>query len=752
MVFFMPRLEITHNVPFKNITDKIRETRGAIKDGLNFTELMTSPNIYKNHDFVSFIKGTRFTPLQNFYSEDVAKIFDLYGGIFDVVIDGITYNVSLYFYTLKSPELITKEIIEDKGFYLIFQQSYLIENNVLDLDFHAYRLSLFFAQMSAPRFLNLSYEGNPMCRTQLYRYQRHNISRLLEFHRVGIDVRFNNNLLKYFDNGLVYDFTSMKFIGDSDIPLHTINGGIVMDEPGTGKTLQFIIYLLEVIMNGSVLNIDNEEKAMILVPNNDIKNHWVDEFKKHIVIPLEDLPILLITSPEFRKFSANKDDIQKIKIVICDEIDTLWTKFSDVYDNLIRCKIQYRWGLSATPFTTSNSLMNIIQFLIGNKFHNERIAHIPAVQNEIMKVFLKNTKFNTRDEFPWPEITVSDLKLRFDRIQQDLYDTEAKTTNGTFNLRLLACQMELMFNKDVTQSITPAELKKHANAHYKAAYEKELKKLNELVEQLKNIHENKDKFEAHEYIHRFRIYENLIQKKEGEVMILKNAYDYHSSCINKIYKVVSSTGEQIDDIDADEKCAICLCPHESPITYFKVCGHYFCKACIDHCFSKTIYGFSEHSQIQCPMCRTPIKQDDILVVQDKCDITASAKCRTLIELIRNSQERFIIFTQFHKLIDNLIIILQRHDISAMKFSVYKNMEIKDSKVVILSSDENASGINLIEFNNVIIFEPFEDSLYCKEIEKQLIGRVHRIGQEKLVNVYRLIMMGTIEEQIYSKFI
>jgi SNF2 family DNA or RNA helicase len=526
-----------------------------------------------------------------------------------------------------------------------------------------------------------------------------------------------------------------------------------MDEPGTGKTVQFIIYLLEVIMNQSVLNIDNEEKALILVPDDDIKKHWIEEFKKHIIIPLEDLPIMLMTSFDFRKFNSySKNDmnhIEKFKIIICDEIHTLWTKFSDVFDKLLKFKIKYRWGLSATPFITPNSLMNIIQFLVGTHFHNERIANIPRVQDEIMKVFLKNTKFNTKDEYAWAELTINDVKLKFDKIQQDLYDTEAKTTNGTYNLRLLACQMELMFNKDVTQSITPKELKLFANTHYKTAYETELVKLEELIKQLENIHNNKDKFDPMEYIQRFNVYENLIRKKESQVMVLKNAYDYHTSCINKIDRVITNTEEEVDP---DEKCAICLCPHESPITYLKNCSHYFCKACIDEVFAKSLYGLSQYSQIQCPMCRTNVKSDDILIVKDKCDITASTKCRTMINLISNTPDRFIIFTQFPKLIDNLIIVLQRHSINAVKFSVYKHMENKNAQVIILSSDENAAGINLTEFNNVIIFEPFEDSMYCKEIEKQLIGRVHRINQTKPVNVYRLIMLNTIEEQIYSKFI
>ena len=68
----------------------------------------------------------------------------------------------------------------------------------------------------------------------------------------------------------------------------------------------------------------------------------------------------------------------------------------------------------------------------------------------------------------------------------------------------------------------------------------------------------------------------------------------------------------------------------------------------------------------------------------------------------------------------------------------------------MSSDENASGIDeLKSFSNMIIFEPFLDYSYGKQIEKQLVGRIRRIGKvDNIVNVYRYYVSGTIEEKIY----
>jgi len=763
-IYKCPRLEISARVPAHQITDKIRYTRGEIKDNLDFAKLKTESFIYQNEVFVQFLKDSKnktFVTLPDFYLEEVKQVCDIYGGIYDIIIDNIKYTISLYFYEFKNPELITKSLIENKSFNLIFKQTNMIEDNILDMDYHSYRMAQFMKILTTPKFYDLTYESNPMCKTPLYRYQRHNIANLLKIHHNGIPIRFNNNLITYFGNGIIYDFVKNTFIVEDDITAHLIKGGIIMDDAGTGKTLQFIIYILEVIMNTSTLDQNDGEKIMIMVPDEDIKKHWKKEFEKHILIQLEDLPIIITTTSEFRKYDtykkADRAYLEKIKIIIVDEIHTLWKSNSDILDKLIRMNITHRWGLSATPFITEESLFNIMKFITGMNFHNQRIQNIPRIQIEFMKVFFKNTKANTADEYPWPTINFHDLKLTFDKTQQDLYDTEAKSKNGTYNLRLLACQVELMFGQDCSKQITPKELKQYATKHYETIYKEELEKLENLVVQLENIHKNKDKFEQHEYITRFSHYEKLIKNQEVVVVAKQTAYNYivqaSKNITNAIQNAVENASENsTENMDCDDNCPICMNPHESPIAYFKKCAHYFCKSCVDILFSQISLNYDVQSNISCPMCRQSNSKDDILIVSDKCEITYSPKIREIINIITQSSDRFIIFTQFHKLIDNLIIVLQRCGIDVVKYSEYKTMNEKNAKVILLSSEENAAGIDLTEFNNVIVFEPFEDSTYCKEIYWQLVGRVHRNGQTKPVSVYRLIMMGTIEEMIYAKFL
>lgn len=727
MTCFCSRLIIETNMNYSDITNRIRYMRGKIKDSINYENLISNPNIYKNENLISYFKNINFTPLLGFFTQEVAEFFDVYGGQY-IIKDDMEYKIRLYFYKIKKSELINSELIQK--FNNIFKQSYFINNNILDVDYHEYRLSLFLQKLDESKFYNLSYVGNTYCRTRLYNYQRHNISELLRFHNNGVQINFDDDLLMFFDNDIIYNFSQNNFIDKSHIPQNEIFGGIVMDEPGTGKTIQFIVYLLE-----SIKNFTNDDVAIVLTPNNDIKKHWFDEFKKHISNPIESFPIMIQTFTEF----TNKIN-KSINILVIDEIHTLWSsKKCECFDMVLDCNAKYRWGLSATPFVAHDSLFNIIKYLTGKKFKNERIAHIPYIQNKFMERFLKNTKANTKDEYPWPDITINNVKLKFDKIQQDVYDTESKLNASIYNLRLLACQLQLMYD-NVSQLVTPKELKEYVNSHYRSLYENEVYKLKELEEQYQNIVLNNMNFKENEYVQRCEHYSNLIKTQKHEVEKFKIAYEYHEKSSNSIIK--NFNGE---DIDTDDVCIICLCAHELPICYLNNCGHYFCKSCIDASFKYNA------NNIRCPVCRRDADKFSMMIVNDKTEIIESSKIKYIIEMLKSSDFRIIIFTQFTKIIDCLITKILKTGISIKKFSEYKINTDPNCRVVLLSSEENAAGIDLTEFNRVIIFEPFEDSTYCREIEKQLIGRVHRQGQTKNIEVYRLIIENTIEEKIYGKF-
>ena len=71
----------------------------------------------------------------------------------------------------------------------------------------------------------------------------------------------------------------------------------------------------------------------------------------------------------------------------------------------------------------------------------------------------------------------------------------------------------------------------------------------------------------------------------------------------------------------------------------------------------------------------------------------------------------------------------------------------------LSTEHAASGTNLSEATHIIFMEPHKGEYGAvKSMEDQAIGRAVRLGQQNQVNVYRLIMKNTIEDEIMSKYL
>jgi len=64
-------------------------------------------------------------------------------------------------------------------------------------------------------------------------------------------------------------------------------------------------------------------------------------------------------------------------------------------------------------------------------------------------------------------------------------------------------------------------------------------------------------------------------------------------------------------------------------------------------------------------------------------------------------------------------------------------------IFLLSIRAAACGINLTQANRVFILEP----LLNPAIEQQAVGRVHRLGQKRDVEVVRLVMENSVETRI-----
>jgi SNF2 family DNA or RNA helicase len=730
MKYIIPYLDIHPTFNTNDYSLSIKNTIGKIKDEINYDTILSK--LLKNGDFIKFIKETNhnFRFLPNYYNDDVQQCFDIYGGVYNETHDNIEYTIKIYFYKLINVELLTQQTINK--FELIFRYDYFVKNNILNMTWHNYRLNLFSENINQNSKQFYKEYNHSSCRNKLYYHQQNNISRMIDIHNKSTDIYISDNMPIYFDNDLIYDMVQNKFIQKEEICKYKIHSGMILDEPGTGKTLQFILYLLETKLN-----------SLVLVPNENIKFVWEMEFVKHI--NLDTMPFTILTFQQLQQnIALTENYLDYYDIIGIDEIHILYKNNLTLFNKIVESNIKYRWGITGTPFVNDDSLFNIINFLTGKKFQNQRIANIPSLQNDFMKLFLKNCKIDMINDYVWPELKVHNVFVNLDIVQQNIYDTEKKLCINTNNLRKLVCELELLFSGGNIQ--TPKDLKEYCIKHYKDLYEKENSKLVDLMFQYDNILKNQKTFKSEEFGQRKEHYTKLITKQKQTVNTYKSAYEYISSNIEKISNIINKNKND-DDMDVDDEedededlCTICLGDFEAPIAYLKQCGHYFCKSCLD----TNIKG---KNKFKCPLCRKDLDKSDTIIVSDIKHINYSPKVHEVMKIIQEKpDEKFIIFTQFDKLINNFEQVLNT---STIKFEVFKQNIHKDTQVLLLSSNNNAEGINLSMFDNIIIFEPFEISMFYKEIEKQLIARIHRVGRINEVNVYRMITCETIEEEIYQ---
>jgi SNF2 family DNA or RNA helicase len=714
MSFLCPFIDIKPNTT--QITPKINNTIGMLKDQIIFEEIM--PIMYHNQDFVDFVNASnyKFIPLMDYYNKEVAVYFDIHGGTYNITVDDIIYTINIYFYTIKNVELLTSEIINK--FFLIFEYNYFVANNILKPTWHDYRLNTHFIDnLNKQTFNNIKFTKPDYCRTELFNHQKNNIARMLDIHHNPTPISISDNMPIYFENGLICEIARRKFISPDEIPLFNISSGMILDEPGTGKTLQFILYLLEC-----------KKKSLVLVPNYHIKSHWINEYRRHIL--LDTIPFDILTFDELVEHGY--DSLNDYEIIGIDEIHNLYKHNTEIFIKIIESPIKHRWGITGTPFVSDISFFQIMKFLTGYNLKNVRIAHAPYLQDQFMKLFIKNCKIDIT-EYDWAELSIEDIYVKLDVLQQRLYDAE-KMLHNRDNLRKLVCEINLISQDGELK--TPSELKQFGIQRYKNLYEIEMNKLKDLEQKLKNIQDNKDTFIEEEYNKRLDHYKMLILKQTEITDKTQKVYEFFMTGIEEINKIATKAPSEDDSCDDSERCPICFGSYSFPITYIKSCGHYFCKSCID--------SMKHIARIDtCPLCRTELKSEDIINVNNISDINNSSKIHELLKVIKD--EKYIIFTQFDKVIDKIQTFLFRNGITSATINNYT-----DEQILLLSTNQNAEGLNLSHFDKMIIFEPFEDNVYCSEVEKQLIARIHRIGREIPVIVYRFITEGTIEEEIYSK--
>ncbi|KAI0148355.1 DNA repair protein RAD5 [Xylariaceae sp. FL1272] len=230
--------------------------------------------------------------------------------------------------------------------------------------------------------------------------------------------------------------------------------------------------------------------------------------------------------------------------------------------------------------------------------------------------------------------------------------------------------------------------------------------------------------------------------------------------------------EQIRDEAANE-CPICS---EEPMVDQTVtgCWHSACKQCLLD-FMK--HHKDRHETPRCFNCREPLNYRDLFEVvrhdDDPDAITktpkislqrlgvneSSSKVVSLMKHLRELRRehprmKSVVFSQFTSFMSLIEPALQKANIRFLRMDGSVNQKTRAAilkefaesnkfTILLISLRAGGVGLNLVQAKRVYMMDPW----WSFAVEAQAIDRVHRMGQEDEVKVYRFICKDSVEERM-----
>ncbi len=132
-------------------------------------------------------------------------------------------------------------------------------------------------------------------------------------------------------------------------------------------------------------------------------------------------------------------------------------------------------------------------------------------------------------------------------------------------------------------------------------------------------------------------------------------------------------------------------------------------------------------------------------------VSEPAKTKALIDLLRRSDEKSIVFTRFRATLDHLRAALEAAGFRVATFQGGMNALEKDHAIqqfadhatILVSTEVGGEGRNLQFCRTVINYDLPWNPMQLE----QRVGRVHRIGQTREVFVFNFCLTGSLEESI-----
>ncbi len=458
-----------------------------------------------------------------------------------------------------------------------------------------------------------------------------------------------------------------------------------------------------------------------------------------------------------KNFNLN---VFKWERIVLDEAHEIQNMASNAYllNIIYNLTSIFKWNITGTPF--SNKLESF-KYLSS---YNTSLSTCNDINDSLIEssivLFRKNTKESIKEEYTDTIITEYNKILKFTKEEENIYKSYIEENNGNIQFLIkLCCHPELNYKtrKLVENCKSFTEIQNVILSHNKSLLRDLLIKKNMYIRKINDTN-NEISNNNNNYAESLRM--DLANYKRNLTNIEK---EY--SNIERIYNYLFNSIESLKKNDESDVCPICLDEFDKPS--ITKCGHKFCWDCIKITFK---------NNTSCPTCKGVLTSKDIFIyekikeydkniIQTELDILVnnikSTKIGNIIYFLKNDikqVDKIILFSQWDEMLHKVGNLLEENNIkiSYCNGSIYqrtrsiKEFNEKDCNIILLSSCNAASGINLTIANKIILLEPiYGDIEYRKSIESQAIGRCYRIGQKRDIEVYRFIIGNTVEEDIIN---
>lgn len=494
---------------------------------------------------------------------------------------------------------------------------------------------------------------------------------------------------------------------------------ILADEMGLGKTCQvisFFAYLREI-------DPKNKQPHLVVVPSSTLEN-WLREFQKFCpylkVAPyygsqqeryelrndLHDTEFdILVTT--YNLATGQKDDVKFLKnqnfnVVVYDEGHMLKNSNSERYNKLMKIKANFRLLLTGTPLQNNlKELISLLAFILPSLF-SEKKEDLQVLFNQKVTTKQNNNDMKSNQNAHAEDDNDKDKQTEYNPLISERAISRAKTMMTPFVLRRKKLQVLKNLPKKNSRIVycdnTGNQIQLYDDQLLEGKRLKQLRKQSNIIMKLR-------KAAIHPLLFRSK-YTNK-QIREMAKSIMKEPV-YHDANYNFIVEDM----EVMTDIELYNLCL------KFPKTMKKYCLN----------IDDEIYNSGKFIKLK----------------------------ELLLNYLLNDKNRILIFSLFTQVLDLLEILLSDMNIKFLRLDGQTSVELRQDiidefhkdesiKVFILSTKAGGFGINLTCANNVIIF----DQSFNPHDDRQAEDRAHRVGQERDVEVIRLISKDTIEENIYK---